>query len=146
MSNINWYIRGIGLNISMVKPEKYRDFILKHVESLKDVMNEDIVNDLVDYLNDTDDDIDMDDIREMMPSEIISEPIAYMMYQETGIQFDSPKMTEWGEECVLFTTRDPWKYNAVERNLTYERLREIIKKYADELGITIGTYRLDYYE
>lgn len=66
-----WHVTGTGFDTNLVTPAKYKEFILNHKESLKAVMNDDTVNNLVDYLTDRPNStdnyvIDMDDIREMM--------------------------------------------------------------------------------
>lgn len=144
-----WHVTGTGFDTSFVVPDKYRDFILNHRQSLEAVMDTDTVQNLIHYLTERPNEleeyiIDLDDIRDMMSTWTISEPIACIMYEETGIRFDYPGVTEYGEDCVLFTSRDPWNYSQIERDLTYERLREIMGKYAGELGIKVDNYDLVY--
>lgn len=75
--------------------------------------------------------------------------ISNIMSRETGIRFeycgaDAACNTP---ASVIFGAGYPWSFNAVEKDLTAEKLETICKRYADELGITTAPdyLELEYY-
>lgn len=45
-----WHVTGTGFDLGSVDPQKYRDFILNHRQSLESVMDTDTVQNLIHYL------------------------------------------------------------------------------------------------
>lgn len=85
---------------------------------------------------------DMEDFTE---SGSITDIISFIMHKETDIAFESFSASEEGYKCVLFTACFPWRLNDIEKGLTYDSLIEIIRPYADELGIDyVGDHTLTY--
>lgn len=63
--------------------------------------------------------------------------IANIMTRETGIRFDyCPPNGECDTpDAICFCTGYPWYYNEIEKKLTSYNLKQILKKYMEELGI-----------
>ena len=136
-----WHVCGTGFDVAKVEPQKYRDFIVSHRESLERSVGKDTVSNIIYSLTERPSEIgetvpDMDDIRDEMDLCTIAEPVAYIMKTETNIRFCAPGVTDDGEEYVLFTAMNPWRMNETEKGLdTFEKLFGIMKKYGDELGL-----------
>lgn len=68
--------------------------------------------------------------------------ISNIMSEETGIRFSF----ESGEfhEAIMFIERFPWAYTENERNLTNEKLKQIVSQYAKELDVPFGECRVEH--
>ena len=143
MSWSMWHIDGIGFALSEVHPDKYKAFLKKHMRSLENAKCR-YAKELLDHLNDGPLEegveacqVELDVIQEMTDNYTLSEPVAVIMTQETGIRFSAPGLTDEGEDYVLFTAANPWEYNAKEKELTFEGLKAIMKKYSEELCVKL---------
>ena len=144
-----WHVYGTGFNAARVEPEAYRDFICKHAQALRDAGWKNRlyfganaaqvkgVDEFVAFL--TEDECfppKIGDLWIYLDTHRAADPVSVIMTQETGVKFDAPGATDEGDDFVLFIAREPWNYNETERNLTQEALFGIMRKYADELGVS----------
>lgn len=69
--------------------------------------------------------------------------ICDVMSEETGINFQYYVGDSEGDfdDCIMYVPTYPWKLNKIERELTEEKLDNILKKYIGELG---GQLQVDY--
>lgn len=76
--------------------------------------------------------------------------IANIISEETGIsfQYESGDDACGSSPTILFCEAYPWQMNEIEKQLTEDKLENIINKYIDELGIitTKGYMEVEYYE
>lgn len=61
--------------------------------------------------------------------------ITEVIFQETGIRLDYQKEQDTDQEYILFSESLPWYMNEEERNLTENKLNQIMIKYFSELQI-----------
>ena len=85
---------------------------------------------------------DFEDIQELFETysgrESVGPVVAFIMSQETGIRFDycSADAECDTPEAILFAVTYPWLLNDREKLVTEEELRDICRKYMNELDIT----------
>lgn len=142
MSWTMWHIYGTGFDLEKAEISAYKKFINNHLASLQAATRPEYTNNLLQSL--ANDDITKDGIRETSNNWSIAEPVAIIMSYETNINFDSPGMTDDGEDCILFTAREPWDYSDTEKALTPETLNDTINKYASEFGLKAEDFDLIY--
>lgn len=101
-------------------------------------------------LNYTENEYDLEDFFENYECdsnglEGIGAVIANIMSRETGIRFEycMPDDNCGTLASIVFEPGYPWQFNKVEKDLSEEKLKEICKKYMDELGIVDNPDYLD---
>ena len=134
MSWTMWHEYGVGFDVgkadleNKANFEKFKDFCSRHREALEKFCD-------VDKLTSAE---DLDDFYEMLDYYALAEPIAAAMTEETGIRFCSPGLTDNSEDYVLFTNLVPWDMTPAEKELdTFEKLLDIMRPYAEELGVKL---------
>lgn len=138
MSWDRWHVTGIGMDIENVEPEKYRNFILHH----KDFVG---YEGIIEYLEEEPECVNngdfTDTIRDCTGSWTLSEPVASIITAETDIRFGYPGLSENGMDCILFSPAFPWDMNENEKALvSVDSIIDILKPYAEELGLVIDPY------
>ncbi len=144
-----WHVYGSGFDVAGAEPEKIVSFLKAHEDALIAVypnIAEDEYKEGVTYRALLHDDAcDPEEVVEAFENfdylygcGSAASFVVAIMRRETGIGFFFPGTTDDGECCVLFSDKAPWEYNDVEKELTYDSLKAIIDKYAEEIGVEAG--------
>ena len=143
MSWTMWHVCGIGFDCAFASDENMRKFWNNHINTLTKVYKD---TDILEKVSKIEADIEADpnisfsaELFEISENMTVSEFIAAVMKEETGINFGFPSLTDDSEDCVVFFEAYPWGYNEQERSLTMEELVQIMGRYADELGVKVNT-------
>ena len=119
-----WHVHGHGIDCSALSNNILKEFCDNHRGVFQGKVNE-----------------------HMLDAVSIGEIVAFVMKEETGIEFFSPGITDNDEDVVMFGPCYPWSLTEAERKLgSVEELYEIMRPYAEELGIPdkMGEFDLVY--
>ena len=119
-----WHVYGCGIDLGVVSDEKKLSFIKNHnaVAQSAGCNEEDLKN--------------IFDDPEMFGVEM-ADIIAQIMSFESGVRFFACHLNEEGQDPIMFTPAYPWEFNDKERSLTRDELFDILKVYAEELGVGV---------
>lgn len=145
MSMQTTIIYGFGFEAKRIELSKAIEFIYNHKDAIKEHYSsfapEFVANVFNNKLNES-------NAEEILPETgngcdwdvfcMACDVIANIMKTETniGFQYEMGQEDCYSEPCIILPETLPWYMNETEKNLTYESIIKIIKKYLDELNIS----------
>lgn len=144
MSMYSTMVYGYGFEINTVTNEQIYKFMKNHKDTIKMIGDDELLN-FINKPDITPDDIaNMDDTFIDFENEYYGEDglysiISNIMSIETNINFGYFKGTDGciGEMSICLQDAQPWQYNKTEKELTQEKLDDILTKYKTELGLDV---------
>ena len=129
MSSRSYIVKGYGFTLEDVSEDTRKDFIRKHYKSVVDIADE--------ITSDMDEEEIEEEIEEILddnPDEI-GKYIAEIITTETFIpvNYEEGQSDCYGSESILLYEGMPWDFKNI-RNLTEEKLQNILRPYSEELG------------
>lgn len=131
-----WHVAGVGFLIENVNRETVLKFVENHRNTIMSIYPENVIKYDIDPLfeNEDEEGLQYDD-----GYNLFSEVVADVMSAEIGANFCAPHMSEDGECPVFYVRSYPWEMKAAEKDLTLDKLVDMMQEYADELGVTVDT-------
>lgn len=131
MSTDSYY--GFGFFCENTETEKAKEFFKRHIATVEKLGEEDALE----IINSEDGDIEEIEVDAEFGYcwKGFLNLIANVMTKETGIRF-SCYSGDNGSIAIMLLESLPWYWNEVEINLTKDILTDILKKYAEELGLS----------
>ena len=140
MSMVSYTVNGFGFSVVDLTVQKTVEFIKKHKESF---CNSEENKELFSEIENLNDKEELEDIFssyccERSAREGYAAAVSNIIYAETGIevQYEPGQGDCVGEACIILSEAMPWYYTDKEKELTRDKLIDILSPYVDELGLS----------
>lgn len=140
MSMVSYTVNGFGFSVVDLTVQKTVEFIKNHKESF---CNSEENKELFKKLEKLETSEELEDALSLYSyaqcgKEGYKAAISTIISVETGIdiQYQPGQDDCSGEACIMLCEAMPWVYTDKERELTRDKLIEILSPYADELGLS----------
>lgn len=142
---------GYGFSIT-IENEKFLEFIRRHEDSIKKMLQGKEILDKIEEYDELK--ITLDELfnfLESLEDELNGwcigalSILAFVMRDETEIEWNFYASDDLNDEnIIMFPVDYPWNFNEKERNLKRADLDAIIKKYGNDLGVSLSPDHLRY--